>query len=145
LIARFSLALGDALHPDHQADIIERRFREERFITEGRVAYVALEETMAPDRVYDECDARVFASFEGAHNRIAASLDRMRMFQLQQEIRTGKLEQDDSRRILELQVADVAAAVARNTYEGVLGATPQRAARVRGIFDRVLLNDAWLA
>ncbi len=145
LIARFSLALGDALHPDRQADIIERRLRDDRFITEGRVAYLALEETMAPDRVYDEGDARVFASLEDAHNRVDASLDRMRMFQLQQEVRAGRLEQDDSRRILGLQVADLAAAVARNVYEGTSGTTPQRSTKVRGIFRRVLLNDEWLA
>ena len=28
LVARFSLALGDALHPDHQADIIEQHLRD---------------------------------------------------------------------------------------------------------------------
>jgi hypothetical protein len=144
LIARFSLALGDALHPDRQAEIIEKRLRDARFISEGRVAYLALEETIAPDRVFDEGSAPVFAMLEGARNRIVETLKRMQMFQMEREIRAGTLAQDDSRRVLGLQVADVAAGVARDAYESSSGDTRSRARAVRRIFSRVLVNDEWL-
>lgn len=144
LIARFALALGDALHPQHQADIIERHLEDARFISEGHVAYLALEETMAPDRFYDQGSATVFAMLDAAHSRITDALERMRMFQLQQDIRAGALVQEDSRRVLGLQLADIAAAVARDAYENATGDCLSRARAVRSIFSRVLLNDKWL-
>ena len=115
-----------------------------RYISEGRVAYLALEETMAPDRVYDEGSARAFSMLEAAHERIKQALERMRMFQLQRDMRAGALTQEDSRRVLGLQVADIAAAVARDAYESATGDCSSRARAVRTIFRRVLLNDKWL-
>jgi len=144
LIASFSLALADALRPDHQVEVVERRLADARFTTGALIAYVAIEESMAPDRVYDAGNRSVFAALQAAHTRIDAELERIRLYQLMQPVQAGTLSEEDSRRVLGLQVADVAAAVARDEYEKQPGDTRARAECVRRIFRHVLLNDQWL-
>jgi len=63
---------------------------------------------------------------------------------MQMQRRAGTVKEEDSRNVLGIQVADIAAALAARVYELAPGGPREKAGRVRTVFDRVLLNDEWI-
>jgi hypothetical protein len=61
-----------------------------------------------------------------------------------QGARAGRLEQDDSAKLLGLQAADLAVGLATEAFEYHGSETRAGAQAVRRVFQRVLLNDEWL-
>lgn len=143
LLARFSIAFGEALDPRRRADILTRRVEEDmRYFESGHFAYVALEETVAVNQTFDKGSEPAFEMIAEAHRKVVETLDQA--FYRQFERRAGNVREDDSRNLLGIQVADIAAAVASREYELTQGTVRNKAECVRAIFGRVMLNDEWL-
>lgn len=141
-LAHFSVVFGEALDPRRQANLITKELREYRFFSTGSFAYRRLEDALIADRVVDEGASHAVALLRDAHEKMPATLEEAYYNQLKQ--RAGTVKEEDSRVTLGLAVADVAAGVAAVEYERAPGDVRQRAAHIREIFDRVLLNDEWL-
>ena len=63
-MARFSLALGDALDPTVQARTLAEDIAERRFVHEGHLAMAFLDAAVEPDRVFDAGSHRAFKLLE---------------------------------------------------------------------------------
>lgn len=141
-LAHFSVAFAEALDPRRQANLIANVLGEQRYFSAGHFAYRRLEDTLTADRTYDQGSSHAIALLRAAHEKMVATLDEAMYNQLKHQ--AGAVREEDSRNARELQVADVAAGFAAVQYEAVPGEVPEKAARIRTIFDRVLLNDTWL-
>jgi hypothetical protein len=144
LVARFSVALGDALHPDVQAEALEELYQQFNVFSPGRIAVISIQHAMEPDRVYDQGQDSVFELVSKAHSDIEKMLQAARDGHIIETSAAGRLSQEDSRCVLGLQAADIAAAIARREFERSPRSVRQGAVAVRGLFARVLLNDTWM-
>lgn len=91
-----------------------------------------------------EGSQRALQELDAGRARIARALDEIQWTTMARPVQMGAVSARDSESVLGLQAADIAAAVARDTFEGAEGTTRSRAGAVRCIFDHVLLNDEWL-
>jgi hypothetical protein len=144
LLARFAVAFADALRPERQVDAILRAAEEARYVNPGRHAFLALEDALLPDRIYDHGPAEPFQMLQRAHRIIHAHMVASMHSHWVQGARAGRLEQDDSAKLLGLQAADVVVGLATEAFEIHGGETRAGAQNVRRMFSRVLLNDEWI-
>jgi hypothetical protein len=142
LIARFSVIFGEALDPRRQAELLVRRLEEMRYLSIRNFSYKPLEYTLETNRTFDRGSGRAFALLTSAHEKMVKVLEKAMYMQVQR--RAGTVKEEDSRNVLGIQVADVAAALAAQVYESAPGGPRDKAGRVRTMFDRVLLNDEWV-
>lgn len=144
LIARLSITFGEALDPRRQAEVLARIVQEQmRYFTTGHLAFLRLEGTLTVDRTFDRGAQPAFQMLIEAHEQMVGVLDRAYYRQFERT-RAGAVKEEDSRNVLGIQVADIAAAVASREYELADGTVRQKAERVRATIGRVLLNDEWL-
>lgn len=141
LAGRFALALGDAVNPETQADVITQKLAGMRFCNAGHVALAYLEAAVEPDAVFDLGSSNAFDLLAQAHQKIIDAITAMRMEAGQ--FSPGSLRQDDSQKVLGLQAADIAAGVARRRLEQDFESTLEAARGLKRIFSRVMLNDRW--
>lgn len=140
-LAHFSVAFGEALDPRHQAKFITDNLSRQ-FFSRGNFAYKRLEDALTADRTFDQGSSHTIALLTSAHEKMVTALDEAMYNQL--KLRAGAVREEDSRNVVGIQIADVAAGFAANEYEAANGEGREKAARVRTMFDRVLLNDEWL-
>jgi hypothetical protein len=81
---------------------------------------------------------------EAAHTKIVDSVKQAEHLRLMRNLRCGRIVQEDSRKFLELQAADIAAGVAATLYEQHPDNRREGAAAIRRCFSRVMLNSEWL-
>ncbi len=143
LIGRFSVSVGEALHPDGLKRVIEHRLAEGRYLDPGRVATESIALSLERDYVFDQGRRRAMEELEASRAAIENILNAIAFAELGQGSR-GAVSEEDSTRIRGLQAADIAAGVARDEFEHASGDSAERAQALRRIFDRVLLNDQWL-
>lgn len=143
-VARFSISLGEAFHPKQLMRVVESRFERERFFNPGLISAESLYLSTTDHRIFDDGRAGAFLAVHEAHsclwNRLAAQ---GHLFMLE-NLRPGVMVQEDSRNYLGLQAADIAAAIAREIYEGFPNDRRAGAFAVSERFRRVLLNDSWI-
>lgn len=142
VIGRFSVAFAEALDPRRLADILTTQLAGMRFLTEGHLAYRALDETLSATRTFDKGSRPVFQMLTDAHKTVVEALEHAMHGQLQR--RAGALQEEDSKNRLGIQVADVAAGVAARDYELAPGTVREKVRRVQDLFGRVLLNGQWI-
>lgn len=142
LIARFSVVLGDVLDPVERMKSAMEQPEDQRFLLPGPIAWRTFERVVTPDYVFDKASAPVLAKLKNAHNMVVESLNGARMIDAQ--LKAGSVFDEDSRRLLELQAADLAAGLARQIFESNFDDVESAAHRVRARFNRVLFNDRWL-
>lgn len=100
-----------------------------------------LEEALAPETMFDQGYENTFALLSEADDKLINWLSSLETSEKQ--LRPGRLSQDDSKRFLGLQAADIAAAVARDVFEENYEDARTGAEAVREIFPKVMLNDEW--
>jgi hypothetical protein len=144
LLVRFAVALGDAMDPRKQADFIAENGDALRFWSEGQFCCFALSEEVGYDLFLDKGTARVFRMVEDAHGKIVSTLDEARRRFFISTLRGGKVVEEDSRLVLGIQAADVAAAIASREYQKHPEDRLRGAHGIRAIFSRVLWNTTWL-
>lgn len=145
LAARFAAVMGDALRPESIERIVEERLREGRYVPPYK--YIAMESVavqLERDHFFDEGAHEAFTELEKSRRRLEMLLRAGALQEYRQPTRSGTVTEDDSRRLLGLQAADIAAAIARRIFESTGGDTRGRARAVKRVFDHVLLNDRWL-
>lgn len=143
LITRFAVIFAEAIDPTKQAELITRQLHGMHFLgDEGNFAYQQLEDTLTADQTFDEGSRPAFKMLAQAHQKMVDVLDEAMWGQLSR--RAGSVKEEDSRSVIGIQVADIAAAVAAKEYELATGEVRAKAERVRKIFDRVFLNDKWI-
>jgi len=144
LVARFSVALGDALSPQARARAILDA-GERGFFGAGQYAVRLLEEPAAHDYVFDTAASmRVTHGLRDAHAEVVRFLRRHQHRAVMRTLRPGTVREEDSRNYLGIQVADIAARFASDRFEGSGLPGREAARRVREIFERVLFNDEWV-
>lgn len=142
LIARFTLAVAEALRPDFQSNAVLDTLEKHGFIAEGAIEYMAVTNAITTDRIYDYGTERVFEMLKEAHARIEERLEAC-SFHHFALTRPSNISQEDSAKVLGLQAADLSAALARREYEGQ-GTLPEGGIRaVKNRFEHVILNDEW--
>ena len=143
LVARFSIALGDAIDPTVQANTIAQLLGDCRYLHEGHIATAVLEQAVQPERIFDVGSMNAFKALQDANDIVVHAID---SFGLSTDaISPGLIRQDDSRKLLGLQAADLACGYARHVFETDYSGTTEAASAVRRVFSRVLLNDQWIA
>lgn len=142
LVTRFSVALGESLRPDRQADRIIKTMADYRMAHEGHIAMVCLEAGTESSLVFDQGSSNAFSMLKEADDKIHQAIESWRYRDA--EIRSGRLTQEDSRRLRGLQAADIAAGLAAQVFENANADTLIAAKAVQEIFHNVLLNDCWL-
>ena len=141
---RFAVALGDALDPNARSAAISDYAESIRYFDDGYFAFDVLQAQIEPDRYYDVGFLSAFEALESAHAHFTEYLDRASKQLLGATLRGGKLKQEDSRIVLGIQAADIAAGLARSIYEERPQDRLDAAHLVRQTFSRVLLNTEWL-
>lgn len=141
-LAHFSVAFAEALDPRRQASLLANELSERRFFSAGSFAYKRLEDTLTVDRTFDQGSSHTIALLAEAHEKMVTALDEAMYNQLKR--RAGAVREEDSRNALAIQIADIAAGFVAFEYERAAGEVRDRAARIRAMFDRVVLNDEWL-
>lgn len=141
-IARFSLAIGDALDPCIQAEAIAKNLADMRYAHIGHVAVEYLEAAVGPNRHFDTGSGRAFDLLSEANDIVVSTIRAAQGSSAQ--FRPGKLTQEDSMKVLGIQAADIAAGYAREVFESEYGDTTTAAKALRRVFSRVMLNDKWL-
>jgi hypothetical protein len=145
--ARFAVMLGDALSLERQAKAIEDHLRGNQFFGTGSewFAVRVIEPAMGEDYVFDVAGSRrVALALEDAHATIRRFLNTSARHLLRTTLRPGGVGEDDSRNVIGIQVADVAAAVAADMFERAEKPTREAARDLKRIFDRVFLNSRWV-
>jgi hypothetical protein len=74
LVARFSLAMGDAIAPDRWRAAVLAALDDHRFLNEGYVSFVTLGHATGTNRYFDVGNAKAFASLQSAHTTIVRVL-----------------------------------------------------------------------
>jgi len=97
---------------------------------------------LTADRTIDKGSSHAIALLTQAREKMVTTLDEAMHNQLQRQ--AGTVKEEDSRNAMGIHVADVAAGFAAREYEATRGEVPEKAAHLRAIFDRVLLNDEWI-
>lgn len=143
LVGRFALALGDALHPSNQAAVIIEKLQDVKYLHAGHIAVAQLEAAQGFEGVYDIGSMNAFNMLQQADDKILSIISSTSLSNAT-SLAPGRLSQEDSRRVLGLQAADIAAGLARRTFEQSYPGTREGASAVRKIFSRVMLNDRWI-
>jgi len=144
-LARVGAAIGDALSPERQADVLARCFEEQRFFVGGYFACQLLRVDVETDKTYDIGPAAVLRQLQEADNRIWQFVERQVDSGLEERVRRGVLHERVSHTELGLQAADIAAALASREYEFAPGDDEgARVGAVKRFFDRVLFNGRWV-
>lgn len=144
VVARFTLALGDALAPDRWRNAVVAALEDTRFLSAAYVAFHTLGEAVGIDRYYDIGNVPAFASVESAHTTIVNVLEEANARFFAGSVRAGRLRQEDSAALLGLQAADIAARYAARIYERYPDDRLAGAHAVKHYVDQVLLNDEWI-
>ncbi len=142
LIARFAVAFGDASDPERQGKALAA-VAEERFLPHGYLSFVTLSESIDVDLTFDTGSATVFDQVERAHDVVVERLAGARGHYLQETIRGGRIAQEDSKQVLGIQAADIAAGIAADRYQR-FDNRKAGARALKKMFDRVLLNSVWI-
>lgn len=144
-LARFGAAIGDALSPERQAEVLIRCIEDRRYFVGGYFACQLLRVDVETDKTYDIGPAPVLMQLELADNRIWHYVESEVGVSLEDRVRRGILDERASHVELGLQAADIAAALASCEYE--LASDDEEGARARAVkrlFARVLLNGRWV-
>lgn len=142
-VARFSVALGDALKPEVRASaIVESLEGDRRFVVPGEFAFRTLERTTEPDTRFDVGYTRAFSAVSRAHELVTKRLQSSAY--AGQWTGAGSIDEDDSKKVLGIQVADLAAGYARTLFEKEYPTTASAAHVLKKHFAAVLLNQKWL-
>jgi hypothetical protein len=145
LIVRFSSALADATDPAKQADLLNKCIEQWRFFAPGGYfKCLLLGEDVEWERYFDEGARPAFRQLELAHEKVLEFVKEADRRFFSNVIRPGRVIQEDSRRVLGIQAADIAAGIAAGLYEQSPGDRRSGARRVRGAFNRVLHNSQWI-
>lgn len=145
VVGRFSVAMADALSPEAQVRVIAEDLNRRFCIDDGHVAYRLLEETISHDYVFDPPFSRnVSTALDRAHGQVVRFLEGRRHQAISRTLKPGLIREEDSEKLLGIQVADIAAGVAADTFErsGLQGLDGAR--RLRRDFERVFLNRRWI-
>ena len=140
--ARFSIAFADALDPLLQAEIIEKELNDMRFFNEGMISSRIIESVIEPDFIFDEGSKKAFKSLKEAHHNMCNVVEQAVLSRIR--ISPGSVSQDDSKKVLSLQAADIAAGIAREIFERNYPDVQKASRAVKSTFARVLLNTRWL-
>jgi hypothetical protein len=144
LVGRFSVAMADALSPQAQV----RAITEQADLVYGfdeRISYRLIAEAATHDYVFDPpFSRRVTTALDQAHGQVISFLERRQHLAIGRSLRPGMLREEDSVKVLGIQVADIAAGVAADTFErsGLQGLEAAR--RLRDDFEKVFLNRRWI-
>jgi hypothetical protein len=145
LAARFAVLLGDALSLNAQAEALTEEMKQTRYFMGAHVAHRVIGAALGQDYVFDVAGSRrVTLALDEAHATIERFLRNSARHFLDITL-TGGLEERDSRSVLGIQVADVAAAVAADLFERSRKPALDSARELRDQFDRVFLNGRWIA
>lgn len=142
LVARFSIALGESLRPEKQADRIIETLAGHRMAHEGHIAMACLEAASESEAIFDQGSDNAFAMLRDADEKIQQALEHWLC--RDGVVRATRLIQEDSRNLRGLQAADIAAGFASQIFEQADTDTLGGAKAVREVFPNVLLNDRWL-
>ncbi|MCF8078474.1 MAG: hypothetical protein K9K88_04250 [Desulfobacterales bacterium] len=140
--ARFAIAFADALDPLLQVKVIEKELKGMRFFNEGTIALRIIESAIEPDFVFDLGSKKPFQNLQEAHQYMCIVVNQA--FLSNKGIGPGSVFQNDSRKVLSLQAADIAAGVAREILESNYPDVQRASMAVKSIFERVLFNTRWL-
>lgn len=142
LIARFSIALGEALRPERRADRIVEILVDRGMHHDGHIAMACLEAATESRTVFDRGYSMPFEMLMQADQKIQQAIEHWSC----RDARTdpGRLAQEDSRLLLGLQAADITAGYAALLFEEAQADTPIAARAVRAVFPNVMLNEHWL-
>jgi hypothetical protein len=144
LVTRFSVAMADALSPEAQARAIEESAGR-MFFRDEHVALRILEEPVSHDYIYDRAfSANVTRSLDRAHDYVARFVLARQRQTISRTMRPGIVREEDSQKLLGIQVADIAAGVAANIIERADLEGIDAARYLRNYFHRVFLNRRWL-
>jgi hypothetical protein len=145
LVGRFAVALGDALSPETQIRAITEQLGSSRFLGTGHIACRALSEALASNYTYDAARSRhITDALVTAHGEVVDFVNRQRAMYLRETLTPGTIREEDSRKVLGIQVADIAAGVAADIYERSRLRSVEAARVLTTRFDRVFLNRRWL-
>jgi hypothetical protein len=146
LLARFSLALGDALDPRIQAEALAQNLVNTRFMHNGPVSIINgyydpalfLQTAVEPNRTFDRGSDPAFRMLEEANNIV---VDTIRSVQIEAgQFSPGRLAQEDSAKVRGIQAADIAAGYARQLFEREDADTRASTMAIRRVFSRVMLT-----
>jgi hypothetical protein len=108
------------------------------------VAFHTLGEAVSVNRFFDVGNDQAFSTVETAHNIVVEALTDARAHVFGLPVRSGTLRQEDSKAILQLQAADIAARFAARIYEGHPDNRRRGAYALKQHVDAVLFNDGWI-
>jgi hypothetical protein len=146
LVGRFAAAIGDALSPEEQIRAITDQLGSPGYLDMGRIACRALSEATSHDHVFDTASSRyITQALWNAHTEIRQFVDERRTSYFQDTMRPGVLREDDSKNVLGIQVADIAAGVAADLYERSGLRSVDAARHLSSRFNRVFLNRRWIS
>ncbi|MFQ5961464.1 MAG: hypothetical protein ACE5MG_08700 [Candidatus Methylomirabilales bacterium] len=143
MLARFSLAFADALDPVRQASRF-MEVAEQRYLPPGYFSVLVLGDTLNVDVTLDVGSVEAFNQVRTAHELVADRLAAAQRARLGRPPPHGRLLQDDSREVLGIQAADIAAGIAAREYERYPENRRGGAEALKQMFDRVFFNDDWV-
>lgn len=143
MLARFSLAFADALDPVRQATRF-MEVAEERYLPPGYFSLLVLGDTLDTDLTLDMGSVEVFNQVRNARQLVADHLAAAQRARLGRSVTPGRLLQDDSRLVLGIQAADIAAGIAAREYEHYPENRRTGAGALKRMFDRIFFNDDWI-
>lgn len=144
LVARFSTAFADALNPKNQASVITEGLKEQRYISPEYLSYLTLGGAASVRRFFDFGDSKAFSLLEDAHHQVIEQLEEASERYFWKKLKGGSVEQEDSRQLLGIQVADIAAAIAAREYERFPSDRRAGGEAIKRVFDKVFCNRQWL-
>jgi len=144
-LGRLGAAVGDALSPERQAQVILESVERSRYFLGRYFACRLFTVELGTDRIFDIGPLPVQVELEHAHARIYDFVTREANFRLGTMVQRGVVDERASHAELGLQAADIAAALACREYESVADdAWAARARAVKRMFARVCLNGQWI-
>lgn len=143
ILVRFSLAFADALDPEQQAAKFLEAV-EQRYLPPGYFSLLVLGDAVDIDLTLDVGSPGAYEQVRNAHGLVIGRLATARLARLGRPTAPGRLRQEDSREILGIQAADIAAGIAALEYERHPENRQEGAAALKQIFDKVFFNDDWI-
>lgn len=141
LITRFTVLFAEAMNPQVRAQAIMATLA-----TQSDRQYIALqvlEHTVSHDVIFDVSASGVMPLLQKADGMIQQCMTSISTSALTGGQRS--VREEDSRAVLGVQAADIAAGYARSVFERVFDGDTQKAAKkLREEFGRVLFNTRWL-
>ena len=143
LVARFSIALGDALDPVLEEQMMKNILAAQRYYSDGLEAYYLLSHVIQPNVTYDTGTKAAFIKLKNTQDKIVKILEKSCWYD--GSLKPGTLKQiEDSKKVMGVKVADIAAGFARIIFERNYPDTWKASNAVKNYFSRVLLNAEWL-